>query len=131
RTDKAYACIGENRWPLTFNLAGPIKFVDSHEEAGVQIADVLAAAFASALKNPRDVNSRKWIEASGDVMLWSVYPDLDHIDLTQRRPFVNAMVLQELHRRTLKGESLLDGMQDFIGAAGRMFDECGAELVKR
>ena len=43
----------------------------------------------------------------------SIIPDKRHLDLTQREPFVNGLILHELVDRSLRRENLCAGMEHF------------------
>ena len=103
---------------LGFNLNGPIKLVDSEQSHGVQIADVLSSSISYALNNPEEEHSKTWLTLVADMIGdESVIPDPQMLDLSQREPFINALVLGELVDRTVKGSSLIAGMADFIAFA--------------
>jgi hypothetical protein len=103
---------------VTFNLARPIDLVDSSQCSGIQIADVLASTAAWSLKERESEDARKWLDILAQCgCAGSVVPDTMHVDLTQREPFINALVLQELVNRSLKRENLCRGMPEFIATA--------------
>jgi hypothetical protein len=57
----------------------------------------------------------RWREKSSRAMHpLSVMPDLSEVDLDTERAVVNALVLQELVDRSVRGVSLLRDMRDFI-----------------
>lgn len=119
RRDKIYQRLGSHREvALTFNLNGPIKLVNSHQSHGVQIADVLSSSIAHALKHPDEEHSKTWLTLVADMIGdESVIPDPQMLDLSQRDPFINALVLRELVDRSVKGSSLIAGMDEFIAFA--------------
>src|SRR3989442_4286555 len=52
--EKVYVTLGKVTWSLTYNLASPIKVVDSVQYPGIQIADVFASSLCFALNNQDD-----------------------------------------------------------------------------
>lgn len=106
---------------LTYNLSGPIELVDSKQSPGIQIADVLSGSIAFALKNPDNILSKKWLELAKSMFSpFCILPDRKAIDLRERDPVINVMILHELVDRTLKGKSLFIDMPEFILAARRL-----------
>ena len=115
RQDKAYSPIGKASGPsLVYNLANPINLVDSRNSPGVQIADVIASSIAYALKNPHEEIAKEWLNLSEGIIASALVPDENLLDLDQEDCFINSMVLSELVERSLEGESLLEGMADYI-----------------
>jgi hypothetical protein len=95
---------------LTYNLSGPVELIDSQQSPGIQIADVLSGSIAFALKNPDDILSKKWSELAKSMFSpFCILPDSKAIDLRERDPVINVMILHELVDRTLKGKSLFIG----------------------
>lgn len=103
--------------PMSFNLSGPLVLCDSASEYGIQLADVISAAFAWSCND----NNRSQEKA----MRWNAYlneatiavvnvPELEYVDLDKNEVKANYVILMELVSRSAKGESLTDGMIDFI-----------------
>jgi len=116
RTDRVYMKLGKQpEMALTYNLAGPIVFLDSKTSPGIQIADVISSSIAYAFKNREEDYSEEWLKIA-EPMLTSIciIPDPDEIDLTKRDPLINAAILNELVNRTLKNRSLLIDMEEYI-----------------
>jgi len=116
RTDRVYMKLGKQpEMALTYNLAGPIVFLDSKTSPGIQIADVISSSIAYALKNREEDCSEEWLKIA-EPMLTSIciLPDPEEIDLTKRDPLINAAILNELVNRTLEGRSLLIDMEEYI-----------------
>jgi hypothetical protein len=118
---------------ITFNLAHKIKFGSSKATPGLQLADLVAGAAAFALKRPEDDFAHFWrTTCAGTMHRNSVIPDLDEVDLTTERAIVNSFVLNELVDRSVRGQNLLRGMQQFVGlaqeAAPRLLLEQGANF---
>ena len=115
-TKKHFSYIAGEKIPITFNLAEPIKLVDSKHVYGVQLADAVAAAFVYACDSEnQDEYALKWRELVEEVVIFgSVFPDYDHIDLSKLEVQRNLVVLQELVERSKKKQSLLEGMEDFM-----------------
>ncbi len=118
RTDKAQVYFEGKRQSIIFNLLEPVHFVPSKDYAGVQLADVLSTTLAYCLRYPNEKVSSKWMERlEPQVSEFSVFPDVDLLDLRDEKPFVNALLLRELVDRSAKGRDLFEGIPDFIAAA--------------
>ena len=97
------------------NLSGPLRFADSTQSAGIQLADVAAAATVFAFTGPRDELTARWRRDLVAVAYYgSVLPDLRELDMASNTVQRNAMLLQELHRRARAGKSLVDGMPEYV-----------------
>ncbi|MCF6314637.1 MAG: DUF3800 domain-containing protein [Verrucomicrobiales bacterium] len=104
--------------PMTFNLSEPILFADSKIEHGIQIADVVSAAFIHAVSNPEEAHAMKWRSLIPEVGCYgSIWPDFDLVDLTKFDAIRNALLLHELCERTRNGSSLTDGIGEFLHRA--------------
>lgn len=104
---------------ITFSLAEKIEFADSTKVPGLQLADVVAGAAAFALKNPDDEFSEFWrTNCTGSLHPNSVLPDDGEFDLSNVRSVINAFVLNELVQRSVRGQSLVQDMRQFIEFAG-------------
>ena len=123
REDKAYIHLGGKQMGYSFiyNLSNSVRLVDSKEYPGVQIADVLASSIAHALKNPGLEESQEWLSIMGDEGgALPIGPEVSYIDLNRIDTAVNSLVLQELVDRSIKGESLLIDMAEFVVATKGM-----------
>ena len=123
RKDIIYMKLGSQpERALTYNLSGPIELIDSQQSPGIQIADVLSGSIAFALKNPDNILSKKWLELAKSMFSpFCIVPDPKAIDLRERDPVINIMILHELVDRTLKGKSLFIDMPEFILASRRLY----------
>ncbi|ABD71902.1 hypothetical protein Rfer_4215 [Rhodoferax ferrireducens T118] len=108
------------RHPITFNLSEPLVFSDSKSTHGIQIADAVAAAAVYTFSDARDEHTEKWRPLMGKIAHYgSIIPDHDEVSLRDRRVQRNALVLLELHSRAKNGQSLIDGMGEFMQLVGR------------
>jgi len=115
RKDKKYVQLGGEKHPLTFNLAEPISLVDSIEHAGIQLADVIAAAYGYAFKNRNDKYSKELIEFGSDIFgPGSIWPESERLNPSYIENRRNSLVLCELVDRSRRKCDLLDGMSDYI-----------------
>jgi len=116
RTDKRYIEIAGNRTRLVYNLAGPVQFADSARSAGIQLADVIAAATAWALKNKgREPDADRMLELVLDrISRGSAIENYDDVVPTSDHALVNWMILTELVDRSKNGDSLIDGMDLYV-----------------
>ena len=125
RTDFAQIEFDEREAQLTFNLAEEVRFASSAENCGIQLADVAASASAYALKRPEEEFSERWREHHWDaVHEQSVFPDLDELDLTKERPAKNAVILQALVDRSVRGVPLhanLRELDEMVSGATNAF----------
>lgn len=123
RTDRVYMKLGSQPdMALTYNLAGPIVFLDSKESPGIQIADVISSSIAYAYKNREEDCSEEWLSIAEPMFTTiCILPDPDEIDLTKRDPCINAAILNELVNRTLEGRSLLIDMPEYIATMRRTY----------
>lgn len=129
RKDKIYMKLGSRpEVALTFNLAGPVSLVDSQQTPGVQIADVISSSIAYAFKNPDDSLSEEWLSLA-DKMAHGpcILPETEAVDLQQKQPFINGLILHELVDRTLKGKSLFTDMDKFILASEDAYNHFSLE----
>lgn len=103
------------RHPITFSLAEPLVFADSKTTHGIQLADAAAAAAVYAFASPRDEHTDRWRSIIARVGHYgSIIPDHDEIRFRDRRVQRNALVLLELHARAKRGQSLIEGMGDYM-----------------
>lgn len=131
REDKSYIWIGGRRTPsVIYNLAGPIHLVDSKHYPGIQIADVFSSSLTYALKNRSEEISQEWLSLVDDAIIYNIYPEHTHIDLTQEGAAVNAMVLDELVERSVRGESLFENMSEFISDSKSLYQRYVREVVE-
>jgi hypothetical protein len=129
QTKKIYMTLGKITWSLTYNLASPIKLVDSKQYPGIQIADVFASSLCYALNNQDDQFCKDLIEKFGPAISeCSVVPDLDYVDLSIETGFVNSVLLQELVDRQLRGKYLYDGLPEIRMAARQVFPQFRASI---
>ena len=124
RKDKFYVPFGRQPSPsMVYNLSKPLSLVSSKGYAGVQIADVVASSFNRAHKNPDDELHRHWMELLEPSVCNAILPDADLLDTRKREPFVNSVLLCELADRSVKGESLLEELPEYIIGMRNIFDE--------
>lgn len=117
REEKIYQQVAETKYPIIFNLAHSIQFVSSKDYKGIQLADILACTACHSLKN-NDEKSKNWRKLLLPfIHTASVLPDDDYVNLDNDKTILNAIVLEELLERTLRGKSLIDNMDEFINKA--------------
>lgn len=115
RKDRVFSDAFGEKHPITFNLSGPIEFLDSKTTHGIQLADAIAAASVYAFSGVDDNHARRWRSILPEIAHYgSVIPDLDEINLRDRRAQRNAVVLLELHSRAGNGLSLVEGMSEYV-----------------
>jgi hypothetical protein len=102
---------------MTYNLVRPIQFVDSADHKGVQLADVIASALLYALRHRDDPECLDWLrrfDATHALNPKCNLPNTGCVDLRRPEAVTNYTVFIELMERTLKGQDLLDRMEEFI-----------------
>ena len=115
RKDKAYIRLGgEPRPSLVYNLAGPIRLVDSKKYPGVQLADVLASSIAYSLKNREEEFSDRCLELTDGSSTFTIASEPDEFLTPGSKGDLNMLVLRELLERSTKGEDLFEGMMEYI-----------------
>jgi hypothetical protein len=103
------------RHPITFSLAEPLVFADSKTTHGIQLADAAAAAAVYAFTSPKNEHTERWRSIVAEVGHYgSIIPDRNEIRLTDLQAQRNALVLLELHARAKRGQSLTDGMGEYM-----------------
>ena len=85
---------------LGWQLEHPIQFVDSRNHAAVQLADIIGGAAVKVFSNaiPDGVDEVE-SELRAGLMQESILPDREILDLNQRTPMVNYLVLYDLALR--------------------------------
>lgn len=116
RADEKFVRVGNQEFPITFNLSGPINLVNSFEYPGVQLADCVAAAFAySCDRRNNDDYALQWRRYIGSTVIQgSVFADLEYLDLDKLSVQRNALILHELIDRSRAREDLIAGMPDYV-----------------
>jgi hypothetical protein len=129
RTEKLRINAFGKKQAFSFNLKSPISLADSHTHPGLQLADVVAAATATVLRNryrniANDDEVKKW-----EPIIWenltdnNIWPDFEHLDWNEPECFVNSLVLIELVERSLRGRNLFQGMREFAFAAAQSHED--------
>ena len=120
RTDKQTFELEGHSQQVTFNLCKRIELVRSDSTPGIQIADVVSSALAHALQSRAEDYSRDWLEkfdAGGAINPNSIMPMSEGeanekiLGPSGRR---NALVLEELMRRSRSGSDLLANIERFV-----------------
>jgi hypothetical protein len=119
RKDKIRVRMFGKERPYSFNLTKLPSFVNSKDHPGIQLADVIASALASALqgrlRNQVDKQGQGWLALALPATLEDcILPDLKQADPHERSAFVNSALLMEVIDRSLKKESLFDGIPEFL-----------------
>jgi hypothetical protein len=107
---------------LGFNLKNAVNFVDSKTYYGIQIADIFAGASAFVYKsyNERELGILEdipadWIDnidnSLGD---YSIYPDIDYLELSNNSNKLNWILFNEIIDRTANQQPILEGIEDFV-----------------
>jgi hypothetical protein len=129
RADKLRLRLGNIDGSITYNLASPIKIVDSRTHPGVQLADVFSSSLCYALNNQDDsycVNLIK--EYLPTISERSVAPDFSHLDLTTEHAFINSVLLLTLIERSCRGEDLYSNLRELVMSARQSYPLYKLEL---
>jgi hypothetical protein len=90
--------------PLGYKLSEPVSFVDSRSHPAVQLADVFAGITVFRLAHGIPDGFEDVIERINEHLLPdTILPDLEIIDLRQRIPAVNSLILYDLAARAERG----------------------------
>ncbi len=127
RVDKKFIYVGDEKKLITFNLAEPIILSDSKETFGIQIADVVSAAVAYALNEEKNDSFALEIRKMFPEILskHNIMPDHSYIDLAHTKTQLNAIILAELHSRSIEKKPLLDDIAGYILYAKEMLAKKG------
>jgi uncharacterized protein DUF3800 len=110
RQERSYMTFEDRATPITFNLARPISFVDSRDHAGVRVADLVAGAVTYGARED-DPEAAAFRAAIGDVVsVLPLSPQPQYVDLEAKEPFLNAILLRQLHQRAQVGDDPLSGI---------------------
>ena len=122
RQDRFYAGFGTHGdRSLIYNLAEPVQFVDSKQFAGIQIADIWATSLAYAFRHRDDEICQRWLEIAEPAIDTVLFPEAQFVDMDEEGPFLNWALLVELSRRSINGESVTLGIEDYIDTAEFMY----------
>ena len=118
RQDKFYAGFGTHGdRSLIYNLSEPVRFVDSKDFPGIQIADIWASSLAYAFRHREDEICQRWLEIAEPAIDTVLFPDARYVDMDYEGPFLNWALLAELSRRSVNAESVTLGIEEFIDQA--------------
>jgi hypothetical protein len=103
---------------LGWKYAKPIRFVDSRDHPAVQLADVFAGTAVACLSNGAPVGFEATVERiQRHVLPDTILPDYDIIDLKQRAPAVNYLMLYGLAERAERGADPYANLAEIYHAA--------------
>ena len=122
RQDKFYARFGTHGdRSIIYNLAEPVQFVDSKQFPGIQIADVWATSLAYAFRHRDDEIGQRWLEVAEPAIDTVLFPEAQLVDMDEEGPFLNWALLVELSQRSVNGEPVTTGIEEFVNAAKFMY----------
>ena len=104
--------------PLGWRLSEPVQFVDSRNHAAVQLADIIAGAVVACFSRrvPEGFEeAARQLEAH--FMQDCILPDMDVIDLRQRVPTVNSIILYDLAVRAENKRDPYDNLAEMYHVA--------------
>jgi hypothetical protein len=115
--------IAGKKHPLSFNLKKQVNFVDSKNCYGIQIADVFAGCSAFVAKDRLNISPvsssteipSEWIEnICNSLSYYSVYPDIENLDLDKASTQLNLIVFDEIINRTTNKKPILEKIESFV-----------------
>jgi hypothetical protein len=91
---------------LGWTQTGPVTFVDSRDHPAVQLADVIAGTVVGCLTNgPPEGFDDTMERLQRHILPDTILPDFDVVDLEQRAPAVNYLMLYDLAQRAERGQN--------------------------
>ena len=107
-----------NRQRLGWKLLEPIAFVDLRDHPAIQLADVIASAMVTIVKNDYPEEDRAVAEILfPHVHEHSIMPDMEVIDPATRHAAVNSLILFDLAKRAERLADPYHGLGDMYHAA--------------
>lgn len=104
--------------PLGWKLVEPIAFGNSKDNPAIQLADILASATYYLLTNGTTAEMQPTGERIDKVMLKdSIFPDWERVDLKQRTPAVNYVMLYHLSTLAEQGANPYAGVAEMYKEA--------------
>jgi hypothetical protein len=104
--------------PLGWTQTGPVAFVDSRDHPAVQLADVIAGTAVACLANgPPEGFEATMERLQRHILPDTILPDYDVIDLEQRAPAVNYLMLYNLAQRAESGQDPYVNLAEMYHAA--------------
>jgi hypothetical protein len=100
--------------------------VDSKEHPGVQLADIVATATAYSFQMYQEHSEfiEKLREVLKDKIVYaSVFPDFSYIDLKNKNVQLNALIFDELIKRSIEGIPVLDNIEEYIYHIEQLLEE--------
>ncbi len=98
---------------------------------GVSEVIILASSYAYALKNPDEKFSQRCVELSEHLYYFDfVYPERKFADPNEFDCYLNTLVFNELIDRTIRGKSLLSGIENYIMQARGLFPQWSRKQLK-
>lgn len=94
--------------PISYNLANNIEFVDSRQFHGIQLADIFSGVSTFILKENQKGKyanyPKEWSNylSKSVIATISVFPEVDFLKAEQLSFQINALILEELVRRSAK-----------------------------
>jgi len=111
REERLFINFAGRELPMSFNLARLPEFVDSKSHPGIQLADIVSGAAAFGLREPNgDGRELLGVVQPRCTPHGNVFPELEYMDLREKRPFLSACLLQELAKRAREGFDPLYGI---------------------
>ena len=116
---------------MGWKLHEPVNFVDSRDRPSVQLADIIGGTAVHIFSNGLPEGFDRVAAVIDDGMLKdSIFPDMDIVDLEQRAPAVNYLVMYDLAQRAEKKPHPISGLVDLYHAAEVSWASGKFQLVK-
>ncbi|NMG58369.1 DUF3800 domain-containing protein [Geitlerinema sp. P-1104] len=119
KEDKEFIEVAGKQHPISFNLIEIPKLADSKKFPGIQIADVFAGTaafvFGEISKDKHKSYPTEWKQYLAPcISSYSVTPCYKHLDFNTVKVKLNSLILQELARRSIEKQPLLEGIETLI-----------------
>ena len=107
-----------HKGPLGWTQTGPIAFVDSRNHPAVQLADIIAGTAVACLANGAPEGFEATVNRlQRHILPDTILPDYEIIDLKQRAPAANYLMLYDLARRAETGRDPYVNLAEIYHAA--------------
>jgi len=117
RTEKARIRLFGKERPYSFNLVKLPTFVKSGDYAGIQLADIVAAAIAHAVQRrfKGELDPEGWLSITRPAILGDcIVPESKPPQADSLEGFVGIGILSELVERSVRQDDLFEGMPEYI-----------------
>lgn len=131
RKDQFLRKMNGKEYPLIPHLSKSISFKDSHDNPGLQLADIMASTVTYSLKNMHTCQyADKWCAMSLPHTEIAIVPDFDFLSTSSQVFWKNFYILEEIIRRSEQSGDLLNGIEDEFDLADKFAQDYVQELAE-